>query len=155
MELGRVPPPPRSHRFARARGTSPTLCAGEERVRSTSPHPTQSAARLASTSPQGGGGSGFWGLKTPEINGCRIPYSSKACEAKMRNVGVHPAFFVAPFDQMAYAFRHNGLLRPALSRAAGFLILTGVAPTPCGDTRSIEFLPGTAGILPAFACARR
>jgi hypothetical protein len=39
----------------------------------------------------------------------------------MRNVGVHPAFFVAPFDQMAYDFRHNGLPRPALSRAAGFL----------------------------------
>jgi hypothetical protein len=44
----------------------------------------------------------------------RIPYLSKACDLKMRNVGVHPAIFVAAFDQMAYDFRQNGLLRPAL-----------------------------------------
>ncbi|HKD21768.1 MAG TPA: hypothetical protein VKB71_07125, partial [Rhizomicrobium sp.] len=74
-------------------------------------------------------------LKTPEINGCRIPYSSRTCDPKMRNVGVHPAFFVAPFDQMAYGIRHNGLLRPALKRAAGLLILTEVAP-PCVATRA-------------------
>jgi len=35
----------------------------------------------------------------------------------MRNVGVHPAFFVDAFDQMAYEIHHNAVLRPKLISA--------------------------------------
>src|SRR5580698_9498344 len=34
--------------------------------------------------------------------------------AKMRNVWQHPGFSIDRFDQTAYAFRHNGNVRPAL-----------------------------------------
>jgi hypothetical protein len=34
--------------------------------------------------------------------------------AKMRNVRQHHRFSIDPFDQRAYAFRHNGNMRPAV-----------------------------------------
>jgi hypothetical protein len=43
--------------------------------------------------------------------------------AKTRNVGEHAPIPVARFDQKVYGFRYNAVLRPALFRAAGFLIL--------------------------------
>jgi hypothetical protein len=49
---------------------------------------------------------------------------------------------------MAYDFRYNANLRPALGRAAGFFV--GVAPTLRGDSGWNEFLSGTAGVPPAF-----
>jgi hypothetical protein len=35
--------------------------------------------------------------------------------AKMRNVRQHRNFPIDPFDQTAYAFRHNGNMRPAVA----------------------------------------
>src|ERR1700678_4347173 len=44
--------------------------------------------------------------------------------AEMRNVRQHLRFSIDPFDQTAYAFRHNGNMRPAVAktfRAFSFL----------------------------------
>jgi hypothetical protein len=45
-------------------------------------------------------------------------------------------FALERFDQKVDHFRYNAVLRPALSRAAGFFVPV--------------FLPGTAGVPPAF-----
>ena len=46
----------------------------------------------------------------------------------MRKVRQHGAISLAAFDQNVYGFRYNALLRPALSRAAGFLIRSAADP---------------------------
>src|SRR5215472_18996041 len=81
----------------------------------------------------------------------RIPKISKTCDPKMRNVGVHPAFFVAAFDQMAYDFRHNGFVRPALFKSGRVFDSYWCCAAVSRDTRWSEFLSGTAGVPPALA----
>jgi hypothetical protein len=55
---------------------------------------------------------------------------------------IRSVFVLDLFDQKGYGFRYNAVLRPALFRATGFLILSDVAPSHIATLAGTGFFLG-------------